>query len=126
MNLFNTLNLNFVWNRLVSEKLGLILLAVFVAVGCIYSYKFISLLLPLLTIIVIWVQGGLKNITLHVFPPVILFFLLLIWMGISIFWAPELTRAFKTFISVLLTFTFAFFLISCFLKATPDIISKTY
>jgi len=126
MKLSNTLNLNLAWNRLASEKLGLVFLAILVAAGCIFSYKSISFLLPLLTIVVIWLQGGLKNITLRVFPPIILYLLLLIWMGISIFWAPEPARALKTFISSSLTFTFAFLLISCLRNATPEIISKTY
>jgi O-antigen ligase len=85
-----------------------------------------SFLLPVLTIIAIWIEGGVKSISLRRVPPLIFFLLLLIWIGLSIFWAENQIAALKAFITLSLTFVFALFFFSCTLQATPNLISKAY
>ena len=82
--------------------------------------------MPLLTIIVIWFQGGLKNISFYISPPLIFLGLLLIWAGMSVFWTVSPIPALKTFMALGVTSIFAFLLISCLTKATPELISKVY
>jgi exopolysaccharide production protein ExoQ len=108
------------------ENLGLVSIALLIAIGGVYSIKLISLLMPLLTFIIIWVQGGIKNVPLHAPSPIVFFLLLLSWAGLSIFWAENAIAALKTFLSLSVTFVFAFLFISCLMRATPELISKAY
>ncbi len=108
------------------ENLGLIFIALLIAIGGMYSLKLISLLMPLLTLLLIWVQGGIKNISLPVSSPLVFFLLLLSWAGLSIYWAENSTAALKTFMSLSVTFVFAVLFISCLMRATPALISKVY
>lgn len=52
--------------------------------------------------------------------------LLLIWIGISIFWAENQVAALKTFIALTLTFISSLFFFSCLMQATPNLIAKAY
>jgi exopolysaccharide production protein ExoQ len=108
------------------ENVGLITIALLIAMGGVYSLNLISLLMPALTLIILWLQGGVKNVSLQTSSPIVLILLLLSWAGLSIFWAENPTAALKTVISLSITFIFAFLLISCLMRATPDLISKTY
>lgn len=115
--------MNSIWSY---ENLGLVFIALLIAIGGMYSYKLLSFLMPLLTIVVIWAQGGPKNISFYVSPPMVFLGLLLIWAGMSVFWAINPIPALKVFIELSVTFVFAFLLISSLIKATPDLISKAY
>ncbi|MBY0292691.1 MAG: O-antigen ligase family protein [Alphaproteobacteria bacterium] len=108
------------------ENIGFFLLAIFIAAGTAYSPKIISILLPFLTIFLIWQQGGLKKISLQISPPFIFMFLLLIWAGVSLLWTTNDMSALKTFLSLCCTFVFSLFFISCLMKATPPMISRIY
>lgn len=108
------------------EKLTLFSIAVLAAIGCMYSYKVMSFLLPLMTIIVIWFEGGIKNISFQIPAPFVLLFLLLIWGGTSIFWAENQSAALKTFLVSTLTFISALLFLSCLIQATPNLIAKAY
>lgn len=108
------------------ENLSLVFIALLMAIGGIYSYKLISFLMPFLTILVIWVQGGVKNISLALSPPFVFLFLLLIWASVGLAWAGNSIPAFKTVLSLGLTFVFSLLLLSCLLKATPQLIAKAY
>lgn len=98
------------------ESLGLILIALVMSVGGIYSYSSISFLMPLLTLFLIWFQGGLKNISFHIYPSFFFLFLLLMWAGISVFWTPNPNVALKTLIALSVTFAFSFLFISCIIN----------
>ncbi|OJW52571.1 MAG: hypothetical protein BGO67_06450 [Alphaproteobacteria bacterium 41-28] len=108
------------------ENLGLIIIALLIAIGGMYSTKLLSLLMPFLTLVIIWVQGGLKNLPLHASSPIVFLLFLLSWAGLSIFWAENSTAATKTFMSLSVTFIFAFLFFSCLMRATPGLISKAY
>jgi len=111
-------------NVLSYKNLSFIFLAFLIAIMGIYSFKLFSILMPLLTLILIWYQGGIKNISFHVSPPFVFLFLLLVWAGVSTFWAYRPTEALKGIISLNFTFIFSVFFISSLTKATPDLISK--
>lgn len=108
------------------EKIALFSLAFLMAIGGIYSYKIISFLLPVLTVIVIWLEGGVKHISLQLSPPLVFLLLLLIWSGMSVFWAEHPAVALKTFVGSTVTFIFALLFLSCLIKASPHLISKAY
>ncbi len=112
-----------VWHN---EKLRLFSLALLIAIGGMYSNKLISLLMPFLTFIVIWNQGGLKNVPPHISSPIVFLFLLLSLAGMSVLWAENPKAAVKTFFSLSVTFSFAYLFISCLIRATPELISKAY
>lgn len=116
-------SLNNIWSY---ESLGLIFIALVIAIGGIYSYKLFSLLMPLFTIMAIWTQGGLKNISFYISPPFVFLGLLVIWAGMSVFWTVSPVPALKTFMALSVTFIFALLLISSLAKATPEMISKAY
>lgn len=71
-------------------------------------------------------QGGIKNISLYVNFPIIIVFLLLLWIGITIFWTSLPIPALKAFIALCLIFFFSLLIISSTVKATPDLIEKAY
>lgn len=108
------------------EKLTLFSLAILVAIGGMYSYKIMSFLLPLMTCMVIWFEGGIKKISLRISTPLVLLFLLLLWSGISVFWAENQPAALKTFLVSTFTFISALLFLSCLIQATPKLISKAY
>ena len=108
------------------ENLGLVIIALLMAVGGMYSNKIISLLMPFLTLVLIWIQGGLKNVPFRLASPLAFLLLLLSWSGLSLFWAENASAALKTFLSLGGTFIFSLLFISCLMKATPDLISKAY
>lgn len=108
------------------ENLIFFSLALLTAIGGIYSYKIMSFLLPILTFSALWFEGGLKKISFPFPLPLLLFLCLLIWMGISVFWAENQEAAFKTFISTAVTFTFSLLLFQCLREATPKLAAKVY
>lgn len=108
------------------KNLGFVSLALLFAVGGVYSHKLFSFLMPLLTLIVIHIQGGIRKVTLPVSAPVVILLLLLLAVGVSFFWAESPIAALKTFIGAGATFIFAFLLIACLEKASPELISKAY
>lgn len=108
------------------EKLILLSLGLLTAIGSIYSYKLMSFLLPILTFSAIWLEGGIKKISFQISPPLVLFLLLLIWIGMSVFWAQNQEATLKTFISTSLTFFCSLFLFGCLIKASPKLIEKAY
>lgn len=106
------------------KNLSLIALSLLIAITGIYSFKWFSILMPVFTLILIWYQGGIKNISFHVSPPFIFLFFLLLWAGISSFWAYQPKAALKGISALNITFIFSVFFISALTKATPDLISK--
>lgn len=108
------------------EKLGLILIALLMAFGAVYSTKMISVLMPALTLFLLWIQKGPKNLSFPIFFPFIFSFLLLMWGGMSIFWAINPQAALTTFFSLYLTFVFSFLFIASVRRATPHLIEKIY
>jgi exopolysaccharide production protein ExoQ len=82
--------------------------------------------MPVITLILLWYQRGIHNISFCLSPPLIFLFLLLVWGGLSFFWAIQPTVALKTFLTVSLTFVFFLVFISILLNATPDLILKAY
>lgn len=108
------------------ENLGLFLIALLMAVGAVYSTKLISVLMPTLTVLLLWVQRGTKKLSFHIFPPYVFLFLLLAWGGLSIFWATNPQVAIKTIFSLSMTYVFSFLFLSCTMRATPDLIEKVY
>lgn len=96
------------------------------AIAGVYSYKMISFLLPIITFAVIWLEGGIKNISLHLSPPLVFLLLLLPWVGLSSLWAGNQTEALKIFISLTITFISTLLFLSCIMQATPDLIPKAY
>lgn len=79
-----------------------------------------------MTFMVIWLEGGIKNVSLQVSTPFVLLFLLLTWGGLSVFWAGNQVAALTTFISSSLTFISTLLFLSCLIQATPNLISKAY
>lgn len=108
------------------EKETLFSIALLTAIGCMYSPKMIAFLLPLMTLMMVWLEGGTKNISLKLSPPLFFLLLLLAWIGMSAFWAENQTAALKTFIQLNFTFLFSVLFLSCILKSTPNLISKAY
>ncbi len=108
------------------ERLGVWGISLLITIAAVYSYKLFSLLLPLLTFVVVWYQGGIKNIPLKASPPFVLISLLIGLGGLSLFWTENTEAAVKTFVSLMFTLLFAYLLIACLMKATPDLISKAY
>lgn len=96
------------------------------AIGGIYSYKIMSFLLPIMTLTIIWLEGGIKNISLRFPPPLVFLLLLLAWIGMSVFWAENQVVTLTAFIPLILTFTFSFLFLSCLMQATPRFTSKAY
>jgi O-antigen ligase len=111
-------------NVLSYKNLSFIAISLLTAVMGIYSLKLFSILMPILTLILIWYQGGIKNISFHVSPPFVFLFFLLLWAGISTFWAYQPKEALKGIIALNFTFIFSVCFISALTKATPDLISK--
>ncbi len=81
--------------------------------------------MPALTLILVW-HTGFKNFSLHLSPPFVFLFLLLIWGGVGLVWAIHFPQALKVFVTMSLTFSFALVLISLLEKATPDTVLKAY
>ncbi|MBS0271802.1 MAG: hypothetical protein JSR85_04065 [Proteobacteria bacterium] len=108
------------------ETLGLFLIALLMAIGTVYSTKLISVLMPVFAVFLLWVQRGTSKLSFHVFPPFVFLFLLLVWGGLSIFWATNPQVALKTIFSLSMTFAFSFLFLSCALRATPELIEKVY
>lgn len=79
-----------------------------------------------MTILAVRSQGGIKNISLYVNFPIFVIFLLLLWIGITIFWTSLPIPALKVFISLCLIFFFSLLLISSTIKATPELIENAY
>jgi len=71
-------------------------------------------------------QGGIKNVSLSVNFPIVVGFLFLLWIGITIFWSSVQIPALKTFITLCFLFFFSILLISSAVKASPQLIEKTY
>lgn len=113
-------------NTCLYEKLALFSLALLLAIGSIYSYNILSILLPILTLLVIWAGGGLKDISLRLPPPLFFLLLLLTWIGMSVFWATNQIAALKAFISLTLTFTCSVFFLSRLMQPSPRLISQAY
>ncbi len=96
------------------------------AIGGVYSYKTMSYLLPVLTFMVIRSEGGIKKISLQFPSSLVIFMLLLTWIGMSVFWAENQIAALKAFIGLSCTFIFSLYFFSCLMKATPNLIYKAY
>lgn len=79
-----------------------------------------------MTFIVIWLEGGIKKISLQISPPLVLLFLLLMWSGISVFWAENQVAALTTFMTLTFTFISTILFLSCLTQAAPNLISKAY
>lgn len=82
-----------------------------------------SILMPVFTLIMLW-RTGFKNFSLHISPPFVFLFLLLIWGGVGLIWAISLPQALKVVVTMSLTFSFTLVFISLLEKATSDIFSK--
>lgn len=108
------------------EKLTLLLLSGLIAISGLYSYKTFSLVFPLLTFLALWSEGGLKKFPASSSPPLLLFLLLCLWGGCSIFWAENQGAALKAFISLTLTFVCALFFFSSLHQASPKLRDKAY
>lgn len=108
------------------ENLSLFLFSLLLAIAGMYSYKMMSFLLPLMTLMVIWSEGGIKHVSLQISPPLVFLFFLLLWSGISIFWANHQGEAIKIVITLTITFISTLFFLSCMLQASPNLISKAY
>ena len=102
------------------KNLSFVGLALLLAISGIYSLKLFSFLMPVFTLILIWYQGGIKNISFQISPPFIFLFLLLLWAGISVFWAYTPQEALKGYISLNFTFVFSVLFIACFAKIPPE------
>lgn len=79
-----------------------------------------------MALILLWRQGGIKNISLCITPPLVFLFFLLMWGGLSVLWAAHPPSALKIFMTMSLTFTFSLILLSALMKATPDTLLKVY
>ncbi len=108
------------------EKFGVILIALLFSIAGLYSLKLLSFLMPLMAILAVRSQGGIKNISVYVNFPIIIIFFLLLWIGITTFWTSLPIPALKAFISLCFIFFFSLLLISSTVKATPDLIEKAY
>lgn len=108
------------------ENLILISLGLLMAIGSIYAYKLMSFLLPLLTFSAIWVEGGLKKTSFLLAPPLLVYLILLIWIGMSIFWAENQGAALKTFLATSFTYSCSLGLFFCLKEATPKLTAKIY
>lgn len=106
------------------EKGVLFLLASFIAVAGLYTCKMFSFLLPAVTILVVWFEGGLRSLSFRLTPPLLLVLLLILWGGISFFWAEYQKEVLTTYISLMGTFISAVLLLSCMLRASPALISR--
>lgn len=108
------------------EKLFLLSLGLLTAIGGIYSYKIMSLLLPILTFAAVRFEGGIKKISFRFSPPLMLLLLLVIWIGMSFFWAENQEAVLKTFMSTAFIFVCSLFLFFCLMEATPKLTDKAY
>ncbi len=108
------------------DNIALFFLAVLIAIGGVFSYKLMSILMPVITLILLWRQRDIKNLSLLLSPPLVFLFLLLIWGGLSVLWAEHPQTALAIFVKMSLTFTFSLVLISALMKASPDTLSKVY
>lgn len=108
------------------EKLILLLLSGLIAIGGLYSYKNLSLALPLLTFVVLWREGGIKKLSFSFSPPLLSFMLLVLWGGFSIIWAEHQGTALKAFISLALTFLCSLLFFSSLQHASPKLVEKAY
>jgi len=82
--------------------------------------------MPLFAILMIGNMKELKVISFSLSPPFLFLFLLLMWAGVSIFWAVTPIPALKTFASLCITFIFSFLFLSLIQKATPEVMSRAY
>lgn len=108
------------------DNIALFFLAVLIAVGGVYAYKLMSILMPVIALILLWMQRDVKSLSFFLSSPLIFLFLLLLWGGVSILWAENPKTALTIFMRMSLTFTFSLILISTLMKASPDTLSKIY
>jgi O-antigen ligase len=114
-------------SRFVSlENIGIFLISILLSIACIYSLKLISFLMPLISILVVRSQGGIRNISLTVTSPIVILFLLLIWVGMTTFWTSYPIPALKTFILLCSILLFSILLISALTKANPELIDRGF
>lgn len=108
------------------ENLLIIFLALFTALIGLYSYKSMSVLLPIMVISAIGYTGRIKKSSPLHSPPLIFFTFLLVWIGLSVFWTENQVATLRALTSLTFTFIFSLLLFSCALEATPVFISKVY
>jgi len=85
-----------------------------------------SILMPIIALILLWMQRDVKSLSFFLSPPLVFLFLLLLWGGVSILWAEHPKTALTIFMRMSLTLTFSLILISALTKASPDTLSKIY
>ncbi len=108
------------------ESFALAFIALLFGVGGIYSYKIFSFLMPLLTIVMIWNRGGMRDLSFQLSPPFVVLLLLLIWSGVSIFWTTHQLSAVGTFIPLTITFIFSILFLLLIGNSPPDLTSRAY
>lgn len=108
------------------EKNIILSIAFLVAILGTYVHVFFACLLPVAALGMIWFEGKIRYCSLRQSVPLIFLLLLLIWMGLSIFWTENQAHALKTFIALSLTFVWSFFLFSSAMQASHRLISTSY
>ena len=108
------------------EQKPLLFLTALLAIAGLYLYELMPFLMPIITLLVLQTEGGIKKLKLSITPPFIFMFLLLSWGAVSVLWAQNTGAVVGTIVSLSITFFFALILISSALKASPNLINKTY
>ena len=98
------------------------LLPVLIAVAGTYSYPLMSILMPLLTLLVLYERGG--KLSFYRFPPFFFLFFFLMLGGIGIFWSTCSPAAIKSFITTSLTVVFSYVFISLSQESTLEQCNK--
>ncbi len=108
------------------QRLGIVLLSITIGVLALYAYKLLSLIMPLLTILMLWHQGHLKELKMPNSPPLFLLLALIVLAGISIFWTTNTMAALKTFSAISMSYVFCTLFIAAILRADMETSRKSF
>lgn len=101
-------------------------MALMTAVFVMYAHVFLPYMLPIITLAALFYAGEIKAFPFYRNPAILLFALLLTWMGLSIVWTENQSIAIQIVSSLSAIFLCSLLLFSCTIRATPALISKAY
>src|SRR5688572_15418185 len=114
------------FKRFSFQKVGIIAIALIIAIAGLYAYKTFSIIMPALTLLILIYQGNLKELKLSLSLPFVFSLLLLIFAGASIFWVENKPLALKTFFGLSLTYIFSLLFIAALLRASHELMIKIF